>query len=395
LFSILWGTISSIVVLFFIKFGIRNQFIFSIKDLIIYLYAGIAIKIWLNRKKRFDHFVWISIFLFYLACNWIIFNRGYPAPINNIRQIVAPLLLLFIFTGIDIHNNQITVGKITRYLCLITIVVFMFGIFEQIFRIWEKVDLTVFFQMKNIPTANGVPYMFYESMFQQERMTSVLLDPISLGHFFATVAGYLFYLKDRNKIENLTLLLSIAGVLLSVSKGSMLQFGLYAVLFNKKIPLLLKIFSTVVLVIVLLAIISEFNLPTAVIFIHINGFINSIKSISLFGHGIGSAGNYSGMFSSNRSVNLGIGDTYIGSLIGQTGIFGTLFWLILACSIIYTSVSNNVSRVVAIKIFVAIFLVSVLSENTMNITSFLLPSIIIGLCVNTNKNRFGNADTHH
>ncbi|MNZ96818.1 hypothetical protein D3C78_1160290 [compost metagenome] len=121
------------------------------------------------------------------------------------------------------------------------------------------------------------------------------------------------------------------------------------------------------------------------ILIHINGLFNSISNMSLFGHGIGSSGNYAKMFSENLNqyAELGISDTFIGSLIGQTGILGLTLWLLL----IYTPTlpTQKKSTNGHLIILTSIILISIISENTMNITSFLAPAIIISLVKNKLK----------
>jgi hypothetical protein len=385
LFSVLWGTISSLVILYIIKSGIKNSDIFSIKDLAVYLYAVFFYSIWLNRKSHINNIGQIIFFLIVLFANYFWLSGEYSSPLKNIRQIIAPLILLSIYTGIVLTEES--AAKIVIYLCYISLFVFAFGVLEQVFQLWEKINLSDFFRLKNIPVnEHGVSYMFYEPMFgNRERMTSVLLDPISLGHFYATFGSYLFYLKDKSRLQKTAFFTCLISLLLCLSKGAILQIIICIFFFNKKISALLKLLGIVIFCFILKKILYQIEIGG--ILIHILGFTNSIRTVTCFGHGIGSAGNYSAMFS-EQSLALGIGDTYIGSLIGQTGIFGTLFWIIVAVTIMCSSHSYKISKQIAIKIFFSIFLISILSENTMNVTSFLLPCIIIGLCLNTDKKYF-------
>lgn len=127
------------------------------------------------------------------------------------------------------------------------------------------------------------------------------------------------------------------------------------------------------------------NINISGILLHIGGLNSAFENISFWGHGIGSAGNYSIMFSASNQSLLGISDTYIGALIGQIGIFGTFLWILLGFVIILSPKSERASKILSLKLFFSIFGVSILSENTMNVTSFLLPAIIIGLSINTHK----------
>jgi hypothetical protein len=314
-------------------------------------------------------------------------NIKYNAPFHNIRQIIAPIILLIIY--INIRLTKKAVEKIVSYICYIAAFVLIFGIIEQTFQIWKQINLSDFFLLKHIPVDNnGLSYMFYEPVFgYRERMTSILLDPISLGHFYATLGGYLFYLKNKNKIQKIAFYSCIISLFLCLSKGAILQFYIYVFIFNKNINFFIKLVITLSMLVLCIYIIIIYNVSIGNIMIHIGGFINSIKSITFFGHGIGTEGNYALMFS-NYLFERHISDSYVGALIGQIGIFGTLFYLILIWLIIYTSAFNKISKRFALTMFLSIFSVSVLSENTMNVTSFLLPSIIIGLCLNTSKQNF-------
>jgi hypothetical protein len=386
-FSIFWGVVSSLLVLFFIKSGIKSQFVFSIKDLVIYLYAFFFIGTWLNTNRHLHNCIILLFFIGFLFANYFLLNINYNAPFHNIRQIIAPVILLIIYTNIRLTKES--VEKISKYICYLGILVFFFGIFEQTFQLWQKINLSDFFLLKHIPVdEKGLSYMFYEPTFgNRERMTSILLDPISLGHFYATLGGYLFYMKNKNKIQKTTFYLCVISLFLCLSKGAILQFYIYIFVFNKNINIFIRLIATLFFLFICVGLIVIYNVPIANFIIHITGFVNSIQSITFFGHGIGTAGNYASMFS-NSSLELHIGDSYMGTLIGQIGIFGTLSWLTLICLVIYTSISNKVSKRFALRMFFSIFLVSVLSENTMNVTSFLLPSILIGLCVNTSKQDF-------
>ncbi|KAA6342046.1 hypothetical protein EZS27_010182 [termite gut metagenome] len=382
-FSILWGTISSCLILIFIKLGVSSQFIFSIKDIIIYFYAFFIYEIWIYNKKRLYIAVIIIFFLITLIINYLLLNIEYIAPVNNIRQIIAPIIMFYIYTGIQLSEESLK--KINKYLYFSIVFIFVFGVFEQTYQLWEKINLSDFFYLKNIlVNENGLSYMFYEPMFEnRRRMVSVFLDPISLGHFYATLGSYIFYLKNKNKIQKRIFYICVFGLCLCLSKGAILQFIICIFFFNKKFSSLLKLFIIVLFFFILEK--TLVNINVSGIIIHINGFISITDSLTFFGNGIGTAGNYSSMFS-NQSLKLDIGDSYIGSLIGQIGIFGVSIWIILMCIIIHFSISDRESKKVALKLFFSIFLISILSENTMNVTSFLFPCIIISLCINTNKN---------
>lgn len=379
--SIIWGTLASLFILFLIKLGVKTPMVFSIKDIIIYLYVFFYFKIWFKDKSLMLA-IFILIFLIFLIFNYLILNPQYESPINNIRQIIAPLIVLMIYSGISLSCES--QKKILNFLSKITIFIFVFGFFSQIFNIWEKLNLSDFFLLKNIPVnSNGLSYMFYEPMFNnRERMISVFLDPISLGHFFATLGAFLFFFKDKNKVQKMAFYSCLFGLFLCLSKGAILQFFICAFLLNNRIHIIIRFLFVILIFIVITSILQ--NLDITGILLHIGGFNEAIATLSFWGHGIGSSGNYASMFSS-QMLSLGIGDTYVGALLGQIGIFGTLLWILLAFSIIVFSKADQKSIFLSLKLFFSIFIVSILSENTMNVTSFLFPAIIIGICINTKE----------
>lgn len=391
-FSIIWGAISSCVVLLMIKGGIRTNTIFALKDALIYLGALFVIKSWLSNQKSRFLLLLIVYELIYLFLNYAIINPNYNAPLNNIRQILGPLVLLLIFCQLRI--NERGQEMLLKVLCWTVICVFSFGLYEQVTAFWATVNLKIYFGLKGIPTdANGLSFMFYEPMFgYRERMTSTFLDPISLGHFFASAAIFLFYLKGKKRMVKVAFLCSLVGLFLALSKGAILQFFIGVILLNPKIYLIIRL-SLASLPFIFFASVKN---QTGILN-HVSGFLNSIESLTLFGNGIGAVGNYAKMFSNDLTVynKLGIADTYIGAVLGQIGLIGIIIWLSIAYSIIVYSAKTKAEELNALRMFLSIFIVSILSENTMNITSFLLPAIIISLSMQIKSSRIDNLNFNH
>lgn len=374
--SLAWACVSSVVALMAIKAGWRSPSVFALKDVPVYLLALVAIKSWLPSKGAMSAMFLVASASLLLLLNWFLLNPSYVAPLSNIRQIVAPLALLAIYA--KLHLDASDVAALRRWLCMVVIGVFSFGAVEQAFELWARADLSVFFWLKGIPTdARGLSFMFYEPMFDyHERMTSAFLDPISLGHFFATSALFLIYLSNRNKLEYWALALCLLGLALSISKGAMLQLFLGLTVFNIRVPLVLRGISVGVPFVVLALLPSREGID-----IHLGGFGNAIKTMSLFGYGIGSSGNYTKMFADSvlRYESLGISDTFVGALLGQIGFIGFLAWLAVCAFVLAVSAKSRRGATISLQLFSSIFAVSILSENTMNVTSFLAPAVIIGI----------------
>lgn len=378
LFAAYWGAISSVVALALIKVGVRGQYVFAIKDLPIYFGSLVFARYWLMREVPFKSVFLLLGFFLFLLLNYILLNPDYQAPLNNLRQIVGPLYLVLIFSSMRISRRRL--DSLVGYFCILVVSVFLLGLVEQLAELWPSIDLTEFFNEKGIPTdESGVSYMFYEPLLgYRERMTSIFIDPISLGHFFASFCIFIYYLRSAPGWSRYVFFLSFVGLVLTFSKGAMLQCFIGLILLNPRVLFGLK------LVLAMAVAGAVMSLPDAEgIAIHVNGFLNSIQTLSLFGYGIGSSGNYAKMFSGDLSMyyKLAISDTFVGALIGQAGVVGLIAWLGLGCYFVVANAKSREAGIAGMRLFLSIFSVSVLSENTMNVTSFLVPSTLMCLAM--------------
>lgn len=392
-FFIAWCSFCSIISLILSKTNMPSAISYGIKDGFIYFVFLLFFSRW-GLTIRITHSLIITLFfLLFLVLNYLIKNPGYTSPLNNIRQIISPILVLFTFLSVrPVVSNPITFRNTINWTVLL---VLFFGFFELAFSVWEKVNLANYFLDKGIPVNNdGLSYMFYEPMFNYiKRMTSFFIDPISLGHFFSTTILFIFFsgLYNINKSNHYFFLskkaiiyLSFIGLILTFSKGAWLQLLIGCILLTKKINVFFK-FILLLTPLGFLFLLPDDSLTG--ILIHLKGTINSILSISFFGYGIGTVGNYAKMFSSNITLyyQLGISDTYLGSLLGQIGIIGLLLWILIMLFILNKFSSSKHNFFVATGIFFSVFIVSAMSENTMNITSFLMPSLYIALAARSDE----------
>ncbi len=87
-------------------------------------------------------------------------------------------------------------------------------------------------------------------------------------------------------------------------------------------------------------------------------------------------GNYAKMFASDLTIyhKMHISDTFIGSVLGQIGIVGLFFW-----ASFFSRYSIDLIRQLIMPasiIIVSQLMISVLSENTLNLTSFFIPGLL-------------------
>ncbi|WP_417778261.1 hypothetical protein [Stutzerimonas xanthomarina] len=369
----IWASISSLVILFLIKHVVASELLFALKDLPVYIAMIMLCARWIRSRRSAYLLALIIAYALFLALNLVILNPEYAHPLANIRQIISPLMALLFFCSLRVSFEDIK--KIEKTLSLVIFIVVAWGVLEVSFELWKSYDLASFFLLKGIPVdQHGLSFMFYEPMFgYRERMTSSFLDPISLGHFLATSLVYFYYRHGLKSEYRITVILCFSGLLLCMSKGAILQAFIALSFFNPSLNSFYRVLSLLVPVIFFFFAPNKHGM-----LIHFNGFANAIDNITLFGYGVGSVGNYAKMFSENLTVyyKVGISDTFLGSLLGQVGFFGTSFWMFLIYSVIFPIRQSNRLDLILLT---SIILVSALSENTMNITSFILPAIIIAL----------------
>ncbi len=369
-----WSTFASIAILIATKYANPPHLIFALRDIIIYILFLLLLPFSAFTKKSAYIIFILCCLLAYLIFNQLILNPGYSATINNIRQIIAPSVLLMIFYILLLNAGpRFLQEQLPRWFLRLHLIIFIWGILEYTLEFWKHFGLSSYFTLKGIPVdSNGLSYMFYEPILGYRlRMTSTFLDPISLGHYFATTfsIGYLG-LIFRGKARLILTLSSLIGLLLSFSKGALLQAFLTILVLNPAYPLLLRGLLLSIPFAVFLLIPNKTGLM-----IHVSGFMNSLSSLEFFGHGIGSSGNYTKMFAKNLDLyhQLGISDTFLGSIMGQTGLLGIILWLIA----MFLPVFHRNSKRFAMRFLAAIVAVSALSENTLNVTSFAIPSLTI------------------
>jgi hypothetical protein len=278
--------------------------------------------------------------------------------------------------GFAVKSDSIDLVK--RYMIKIGILVVLMGFIEVYYSVWHFIDITDYFKIKEIPVFDktfkrfyNYPVFFTEPLFGGvKRMTSTLLDPINLGHSFAIIISLLVFdetLKYSKINKRLLIILFSIGLILTFSKGALLQLILFLFIANNRISIIMKVIILVVFT-MLLYYASNFHFG---IRLHLHGIETALKNINLLGHGVGKVGNQAFMFG-EQSIEYG--DTFFGSLLGQIGIIGYFLW-ILPFIIIINKLKFNVIS----KILISQLLLSLISENAFNFLSIFLVCIILGL----------------
>jgi len=374
--NIAWAFLSPIfLALVMMKFQFTSLFI--LKDL--FFYMTFLLTFLLGRSKgMFIYGLYIILFLIYILTTTSLFFEINSWMIYSLRQLLAPILI-FGF-GYYLRINEHGLEKVVHYLYKISFWIIITGIFFLAINVWDIILLKNYFNAKGIPVdPNGLSYMFYEPAFSYiQRMVSTVLDPISLGHMLAApliMSYYGIFVKGKKRRKYL--IVFTIGILLTISKGAILQVVLAVFFFNKKLSKLIRYLIPLLFVILVIILINIKG-----ILIHLLGFKNAIAYLNLLGHGLGMVGNYAKMFSDDLSVyyRIHISDTFMGSVIGQLGLFGFMFWISFFITKTKDCFFGKPIRVGAI-LLTSQLIIAIISENTLNFSSFIIPGIISGILI--------------
>lgn len=308
----------------------------------------------------------------------------------SIRQLFAPdFLILFAMLWTTRPEAASTAPFLVR--CCLWVAIF--GVFERFTHFWGLSGLIEdFFLAKKIGVlSSGYPFIFLEptqilgfnefpSDFGVLRASSTLLDPINLGHVMVAGMVGFAYIKERQPMAFTALerrfipWILFATLVLSISKGALLQFAILVILFPAilPIPYVNLLFGVVGLIAG-----GQYVVTHAGFTLHLSGLTNALDSASVTGLGLGRAGNYAAILGSDSvdSVSSGtIGDSFFGAVFGQIGLLGLSLWLLpfLALSI-RPILQRNLMPVALIW---TQLIVAILSENSFNFGSIFVTIIL-------------------
>lgn len=321
--------------------------------------------LWNDRKKILvDIPISFWFLLGWIGIDFFLGNAPLSAKMMSIRQIFSPFLLWFLARNII---KQEEFGRVRTFFLQIGRWLLLFGILLWFFPVWKWLDLSFFIHEKHLSLNDeGIIEYFYEPIFGgMPRMMSLLLDPINLGHFLVVLLVLDWKYKELGWWGRIAYFM---GICFTFCKGAVLQMVFALIAWMKWIPKWIKFVIIGGMVITLV-------FGGAVhpgIRAHLQGLWNSFQSITLFGHGLGMAGNIVGK--TTHIDLLHIGDTFLGLIIGQLGIVGCLFW-VWALSIMYRKCKMDF---LLQCLFAGQLLVCIFSETAYYTTSMVLLLVLMG-----------------
>ncbi len=351
---------------FFLQFYPNGTWVLASKEMLLGLFFLVFIFNW--KTIFFKIPFWFYLIFGLLIASFFISNANEVAKIASLRQILIPYIIFIA----GMYLNELSLDETRFYLWLKRAAIFLIiaSVLMYCNFIFSGIIFENYFATKQaITTVFGIPFMFYDPMTGDFlRNVSSFLDPINLGH---ALLFLFFVLKLNHKIDYFLKALLLLFMTITICKGAYLQMILvFAFLLRNKIP----IWAQILLVIFGISMVVFLSNYHEGIKLHLDGFLVSLKTITFFGHGLGTVGNQSLLFGALNTIP--IYDTFIGSIIGQIGIVGFIIWLLPMFFISYKIFESNK---IAVYLLFSQLIVSILSENAFNFLSIYFLMLLLGI----------------
>lgn len=308
----------------------------------------------------------VSFFVFgaFLVGSLMFSTPEISPKILSIRQFISPLMLWLFSRWMlreeDHANLQLFFYQAGWWFMALGIVLYLFPI-------WNWMDIGPFVAAKNLKLNDEsvIEFMYEPILGGMPRMSSVLLDPINLGHFWMV----LFAMDWKQpRLGWWGRVLYVVAIGFTFCKGAVLQFGVAMIGWTRLLPRWMKALAIGGMGVGLVAGASFHPGIQA----HLGGLVNAFRTITVFGHGLGSVGNIVGRYAT--AVDLGIGDTFVGMVIGQLGVVGFLIWGWTMWDLFRLSKNQLLYQC----LFAAQLFVSIFSETAYYATSMVILLVLMG-----------------
>lgn len=369
--TVLWCFFCSFILgVFYMLFPLNINLLF-LKD---FTLLGVFV-LSLKFSSKVNVVVFLALFfLFFLVFQTFLTDSAPFAIASSVRQMIAPYMLFFI--GYNLMTTD-TYVSFKKFVIVVGLFIAIFGFIEILFEIWHYINLTNYFNIKNVKVYNlsypkryNYPPFFIEPLNGGiKRMTSTILDPINLGHTLTFMVSLLIFDKDLKELKwrRLFIFLLLIALFLTFCKGAMLQLAILTFIVSKVFSFNIKVLIIVAMTF-LLYYMANFHYG---IYVHLKGVEESFNVMSFLGEGLAKIGNQAFL---NGEQTSKVGDTYFGAIVGQIGVIGYFLWIIPFIIVMKKLKFNLIS-----KIFISQLLISIISENSFNLLSVFLVCIFLGI----------------
>ncbi|SLL33521.1 Uncharacterised protein [Mycobacteroides abscessus subsp. abscessus] len=386
--------------------GDFSQFVIIFKDVLVYLVLLFAFCINHRKFKLIAPDIFAFLYFFLLVIYLLVPNEnGLFAMIVQFRQLITPISLYLLGRFLLIKKSRVEVYL--RVLVKISVIAVIFGLVERYLlgdAFWSTLGIKEYLISKGMEVWSygygGVQGNFYTYDLYSiighplRRMVSFVADPTLFGQFLVLPIVILLFTEIFNKKYRIYFsIILIFGLLLTISKGGVLSLliALTYKLFHSKYKVF-GYFAIIILMIALAIIMNNASLFSSLPS-HINGLVhNSMNIISKpFGSGLGSSGNFAVLFSTSSDSDIGSGESYIGMVLGQVGVFSILFILFIVSLILFYkkrikhTIGNEKMNIVLIATLLGVSLSSLISESAISFISAGILFLISGLVTSDNN----------
>lgn len=373
-----------------------TQILTLIKEIIVYL--SIFITIFIKRNFQFEKFdILPIIYIVLIIISFFISDASISAKLVCIRQLFLPIVCFVYGRQVKVKDDDLQV--LYNIIIYVGIGIAIFGFIELFFlkdEFWRFIGSEAYFKNKGIEdwTKDGVMVSFYTydlmSIFggAVRRFVSIFAEVLATAHFlFLSLAITFFKYKGilRNKIIICGLML--LAIILTISKGVILIMGIAVVVIiyyyyeNKKLTLALIALGVIGLVIIVF---NSYGEATSTGY-HLEGLVHNFQNIKIFGYGLAKSGNFALIYG-DSSQNVLSGESFIGTMLGQIGILGTIIYIIYNFVIIKRYIINKhkdkEDSIIALILILGVLLESFLSESAISFLGTGFYFVLAGIIYN-------------
>lgn len=261
---------------------------------------------------------------------------------------------------------------------------------------WRIIGSETYFKNKGIEewTKDGVMVSFYTydlmAIFggSVRRFVSIFAEVLATAHFlFLSLAITFFKYKGRLRNKLIICGLMLLAIMLTISKGVILIIGVAVVVTiyyyyeNKKLTLGLIILGVIGLIVIVL---NSYGEATSTGY-HLDGLVHNFQNIKVFGYGLAKSGNFALIYG-DSSQNVLSGESFIGTMLGQIGIIGTMIYVIYNFFIVKSYIINRYrdkeDNIIALILISGILLESFLSESAISFLGTGFYFVLAGIIYN-------------
>lgn len=342
-----------------------------------------------DRRNIFDILIYAYLFILTIYFLLPYGNSNFFIRGVSFRQLlIMPMLYIVgrLLSGIDL-------GDINKFIIGLGFFICVFSVIELLVlgdNFWKTIGMYDYMNAKGFApwtTPDGVSGSFYTWDYMHfiktgygtvRRMVGVHGDAMLTAQFLVYPSIVLYSRLNflSRPIGTIMFFVFAIIIMLTFSKGGVLMLFISIVtvlIFNNAILRkfrMLWLIAAVVGPIVIAAFLSKYSASS--IPAHFTGLASNLGNLIYkpFGYGIGALGNYAVLLADKSlESSVGAGESYLGTMIGQIGLFAALFFLMFTY-LIYKKIGQeyNENRRILLSVLFALLCTTTLSESAITYT---------------------------